>query len=245
MTTTLAQLTVSQLEAFDRCPMEYHLKYRLGVPARNLPGDPTEIAANRQGDLVHAILQQHYMHPQRALADIQTQVAQERGLTLTAELRDTIDQLCAPVLAEHWEERCSEIPFVLKLGSALIHGTIDFMGKTADGWEIVDYKTDFLPTRNEVTARATHYELQMTAYAIAAQQASFIPLLQTTLHFLRINEKITVSVTDERLQTGQLHMQKIVAAIATNQTTITTAPPCRNCPFHRNSTCGADRFKGG
>ena len=52
-----------------------------------------------------------------------------------------------------------------------VEGFIDLLYETADGLVIVDYKTDAVPSEEELEAALARYRLQGAAYALALQEA--------------------------------------------------------------------------
>ena len=66
------------------------------------------------------------------------------------------------------EERHTEVPFAVRVDGedgvpVVVEGVIDVVYRTADGWEIVDYKTD--DPEGRVDALVAAYTPQVTAYA--------------------------------------------------------------------------------
>ena len=96
------------------------------------------------------------------------------------ELRPVIDEAVTTVQAmsskPFWTEakaspECyEEVPFAIKVAAdgaglpKVINGTIDSVYRTADGWKIVDYKTDIDVSPAMLQAR---YSDQLKAYADA------------------------------------------------------------------------------
>jgi ATP-dependent exoDNAse (exonuclease V) beta subunit len=98
--------------------------------------------------------------------------------------------------AEFWrdalaaEERAVEVPFAVREEEAgavprLLHGVIDLAFKTADGWTLIDYKTDQLGPG--VEALAARYAPQIRAYA-DHWGAQLGTSTRAGLHFIRNGE---------------------------------------------------------
>jgi len=66
----------------------------------------------------------------------------------------------------------------------LVRGIIDCLFNAGEGWEILDYKTDALPTPGAVEARAALYSGQLAIYAEAAAAALRQPIIRRSLVFL-------------------------------------------------------------
>ena len=153
------------------------------------PDDPTGVvtadtpsrrvdAGTAWGSLIHGLLEHALRHQNVTAADLKRLAM---WMTMEApELRPVIDEAVATVQAmsnkEFWAEakastEChEEVPFALKVagdGAAVakvINGTIDSVYRTADGWKIVDYKTDIDVSPAMLQAR---YADQLRAYADA------------------------------------------------------------------------------
>ncbi|HTU01984.1 MAG TPA: PD-(D/E)XK nuclease family protein, partial [Candidatus Sulfotelmatobacter sp.] len=126
------------------------------------PQQPEEVRGNPEpdtgmawGQLVHVLLESAMRGPQRDRAHLQ-RVAQwftmeQPGLrAVISSALDTIERVMA---SDVWrramgaEERLVEVPFAVKVPAEgkpprILHGVIDLAFRTADGWELVDYKTD-------------------------------------------------------------------------------------------------------
>jgi len=106
---------------------------------------------------------------------------------------DTVERV---MTAEFWqqamaaEERAVEVPFAVRVAEAravprLLHGVIDLAFKTADGWTLIDYKTDQLgPGVDQLAAR---YAPQIRAYA-DHWSAQLGTTTRAGLHFIRSGE---------------------------------------------------------
>lgn len=240
--------TVSRLESYSRCPMEYYLKYHRGVPAQVVDPEPaTTLPGNLLGDLVHGVIREMMAGPDRDVADIVGGIAQEREIPAALISVDEIATWVGRALQYHrarqWTDTRMELPFVMRLGDNLLRGTIDFLGRDAAGWHVVDYKTDRLAARSELAARAKSYALQMQAYAAAATQAGLQPVVDTTLLFLRSDDTITTAIIPKDAAAVRGQMAEIMKKIAGENWKPGPQPPCKTCPYHHNGMCWEDRLK--
>lgn len=240
--------TVSRLESYSRCPMEYYLKYHRGLPAQVVdPGPVTTLPGNLLGDLVHGVIREKMTRPDRGVADVVRNLAQEREIPEALIPMEEIATWVARALQYHqacqWTDYRMELPFVMRLGDTLVRGTIDFLGQDAAGWHVVDYKTDRMAARSEVVARAKSYTLQMQAYAAAATQAGLQPMVDTTLLFLRSDDVVTTPITPKDAAAVQDHILGIIAQIAQEDWDVGRNPPCKTCPYHHNGMCWEDRLR--
>lgn len=228
--------------------MEYFLKYVRRVPAQILPGDlRSELPGNILGDIVHAVIREKLDSPQRAIDDIVKRIAISRELPMALLPMEEIRQLSQRAIAYHaerqWQQYRTEQPFSLRIGAAIVHGTVDFLGKDGKGWHITDYKTDRLAAKSELTARAKSYDLQMLAYAGAATLAGLTPLISTTLLFLRLHAPVTAAVAEGVDVHARRTLQGVIGQIEAKNWEVGRSPPCRSCPYHHNGMCWEDRLR--
>lgn len=245
---TRSHVTVSKLEAYDRCPMEYFLKYARGVPAQIFDAPVlTELPGNMLGELVHAVIREKMGDPGRDVADLTDQFARERDMPTHLVPLGDIETMCERALGYHaqlgWDDYRMEVPFVMRLDTTLLHGTIDFLGRNNSGWHIVDYKTDRLAAKSSAQERSMNYALQMQAYAAAAIQAGITPLTDTTLLFLRTDNAVSQPVSSTDPAATLLTMNRILENIQAENWDVGPTPPCKTCPFHHNAMCWEDRLK--
>ncbi len=84
-----------------------------------------------------------------------------------------------------------ELPFVFHWGEHIIHGVIDVLCQTENGWTVYDYKTSTVPN-GDYKAHATRYHLQLAIYAHAVEKHIGI-LPDAYLYYIRYNQIVTVS----------------------------------------------------
>lgn len=248
--TTLApsHATVSELEAYARCPLEYFLKYNRKVPAQTLDTAPiTELPGNLLGDIVHAVIHGLLQSPSAGIAELVDRHASSHEIPHALIPLQEIETLCARALAFHrerqWQEWRAEVPFALQLNATLVHGTIDFLGRDTAGWHIVDYKTDRLASASDMPERAKAYHLQMMAYAAAASRAKIAPLIDTTLLFLRVEDQVAHTIASQDSANALDTIAAILDSIRQKNWDTGSTPPCRQCPYHHNQMCWEDRLK--
>jgi len=150
------------------------------------------------GSLIHFLLEHAMRGPQRDRAHLErlaTWFAFDKTelRRVIPEALDTVERVMA---AAFWEEamaaaeRAVEVPFAVRVEAAgavprLLHGVIDLAFKTADGWTLIDYKTDQLGAGIE--ALAAHYAPQIRAYA-EHWSAQLGTTTRAGLHFIRSGE---------------------------------------------------------
>ncbi len=126
------------------------------------PAQPPEAGHSREpdtgmawGHLVHALLEQALRGPHCDRAHLERlarwfTVEQAELQPVIPEALDTEERVMASDLwrrAMAAEERLVEVPFAVKVSNgdgppSILHGVIDLAFRSADGWGLVDYKTD-------------------------------------------------------------------------------------------------------
>jgi ATP-dependent helicase/nuclease subunit A len=147
------------------------------------------------GSLIHFLLEHAMRGPHRDRAHLE-RVAKWFAFDkpelrrVIPEALDTVERVMA---ADFWreamaaEERAVEVPFAARVevaGAApmLLHGVIDLAFKTAEGWALIDYKTDQLGAAiDQLVAR---YAPQIRAYADHWSGQLGAPT-RAGLHFIR------------------------------------------------------------
>jgi ATP-dependent exoDNAse (exonuclease V) beta subunit len=76
-----------------------------------------------------------------------------------------------------------EVPFAWQEGSQLVEGFIDLVIETADGLEVVDWKTDAVPAA-AVERRLVEYQPQAGLYVLGLEEATQRPVTRVTYVFL-------------------------------------------------------------
>ena len=150
------------------------------------------------GSLIHFLLEHAMRGPQRNRAHLErlaTWFAFDKPelRRVIPEALDTVERVMA---AAFWQEamaateRAVEVPFAVRVEAAgavprLLHGVIDLAFKTADGWTLIDYKTDQLAAG--IDQLAAHYAPQIRAYA-EHWSAQLGAATRAGLHFIRSGE---------------------------------------------------------
>ena len=150
------------------------------------------------GSLIHFLLEHAMRGPQRDRAHLErlaTWFAFDKPelRRVIPEALDTVERVMA---AEFWreaiaaEERAVEVPFAVRVEEPgvvprLLHGVIDLAFRTADGWTLIDYKTDQLVPG--IDALAARYAPQVRAYA-DHWSAQLSVATRAGLHFIRSGE---------------------------------------------------------
>jgi ATP-dependent helicase/nuclease subunit A len=163
-------------------------------PARILRGPATGID---WGDLIHALLEYAMSHPACTRTDLERYArwltvdkAEMKGVV--PEALDFVQRVMASdtwVRAQTAEECHVEMPFAITQPGPdgrpmILSGVIDLAFRDADGWRVVDYKSDQIvsPDGRELVDK---YSPQLDAYAAALKQIMPAAGVTTGLHVVR------------------------------------------------------------
>ncbi len=147
------------------------------------------------GSLIHFLLEHAMRGPRRDREHLERLAGWFAfdSPELRRVIPEALDTVARVMTAEFWrealaaDERAVEVPFAIRVEASgdpprLLHGVIDLAFKTAQGWTLVDYKTDQLaPGVDQLVDR---YAPQILAYAShwAAQVGAPV---RSGLHFVR------------------------------------------------------------
>ena len=234
------RLSVSQLDSYSVCPMQYYLKYVLGLPASEVTRDePERLAPNVYGSIVHAMLARATTDEAALRAAAESEclamgvwAGKKRMAEFLKDAREAV-RLAGP---ENFAEGARELPFEIRAGTATISGTIDWLRPVADGFEIVDYKTG-TEKRSKLESKAEQYEVQMKAYALAAESITGATVLATKLVFPAAGAVVARKMDTARRAAAKREIERIVAGIEARNYVIKGKPPCEGCIYNRNGMC--------
>lgn len=172
------EFAVSELALFATDPEAHHRQYLLGLP----PWPLHEVDAPRRrallfGELAHAGLEALSNRPVADPAILADNIMAATVLPVATwhdpfkrELTTLIHRCQQSPLASPWltdPGARTEEHFTLALDHGLVHGTVDYMGRGADGlWQLVDYKTGHISDQAEAIKR---YRLQLQIYALCLE----------------------------------------------------------------------------
>lgn len=195
-------LPVSAYAAFEQDPEEYARIYEHGVLREegekieewDPDEDETAIHAADFGTVIHAIFEHLVSRPDHAGEKLSGLLQSFAG-DLDGNVQKEIQELSRQFLKSKTfseikgaKNRFPEIPFVLRLKSGMIQGTLDLLYQTQEGqWVILDYKTSRLEGTS-LEALGQKYKSQMMLYALAAHELAKVPLACARLYFVRTDQ---------------------------------------------------------
>ncbi len=160
------------------------------------PGDDLEIPSDAEGgtewgEVIHLLLRAAMAEPGADLERLASASLEEKELD--PALAPQAAALARSVMASDvWrraldsEKRLMEVPFQIPWEEeglpAVLRGVIDLAFREADGWVLVDYKTDRL-RRDEVWRAGEKYAPQLSLYARAWEAACGEPVSEALIYF--------------------------------------------------------------
>ena len=175
---------------------------RLALEAKDeqedIPDEPWRRgrAGTSIGRAVHAVLQVVDLKTGRGLDDIAKAQAAAEGVPGRS---DDVARLARRALDSSLVKRAlesgrwwRETPVAGPVGDGIVDGFIDLLFEEDDGLVIVDYKTDALPSDDEIERAMSRYRLQGGGYALALSKATGAHVKEAAFLFLEANRAVTV-----------------------------------------------------
>jgi ATP-dependent exoDNAse (exonuclease V) beta subunit len=215
--------------------------------ANSIAGDEGPSAREERsarGAAVHALLEWSQTNEWREpTADLARRHALAAGLDLGT---DQAEELLGPVrdwLGSPLREEIAaatrvraEVPILLRAGKTVLRGSIDLLVERNGAPPlVVDYKTDRLHGEDP-SARASHYEVQRSIYALAAAESLRATEVEVAYVFLeRADTPIRTILTAIDMEAGRARIESAVAAISGGEFSPAPEPErtwdlCRGCP---------------
>jgi RecB family exonuclease len=237
-------VAVTSLAVFGTCPRKYYIQRSLGWNSgRFRRFDPEEIAADereetvgeatedaddlsasRIGSAVHEILAglvpADDVPEARRLADVF--LKGELGRRVAGSTR----------VAREWG-------FIAEIDGTMVRGTVDMWFEDSGEVHVVDYKTDAV-TAAAAPARARDYAPQLALYAMALERALGVRPRIASLHFLRPDVVVQISLDDLAIEAARGLIAGLRAAQNDLRFPLHEGEHCSVCPFYM-SLCPAGR----
>jgi ATP-dependent helicase/nuclease subunit A len=245
--TPLRPISYSALAEHRRCGYRFYVERVLGLGAADRNGDDRGASREERfgfGSAVHSLLEWSARHRwldpgeeivRRTLAAEGLDPGHEDlpARALAAVRGWTGSSLCAE-LSARGTRLSPERPLLLRLGDAVVRGSIDLLAEPPGGMPtVVDYKTDQLDGAAPAE-RAEGYRLQRALYALAASEALDAPRVRVAYVFLeRPDQPVIAELGEEALARGRSELEAEAAAIAAGRFEVTSEPDwplCHDCP---------------
>jgi ATP-dependent helicase/nuclease subunit A len=233
-------LSYTALADYEACGYRFQLEHLL-----NLRTEQEERAA--RGAAVHSLLEWSQAHdwgeppPEvvtaHAAAAGLTLDAAEAGVELLGPLRAWLgSELLASRIAVGGQTVRAEVPFLVRIGSSILRGSLDLLVERAgEPPLVVDYKTDRLNGSGPAD-RAVHYEVQRDIYALAVAEARRAAAVEVAYVFLeRPDEPVLRTLDTTEIEAGRERLAATIERIGRGD--FPPAPPerrdrplCDGCP---------------
>jgi ATP-dependent helicase/nuclease subunit A len=220
-----ANVTVTQLAKFAKCPRQYYLAHYLGFEGSRRKPSHSDIEEDGDDDLpadefgiqVHALIAGNTVPQPHIEAQRLAQVFHRSALG---------SRLRSASRVEH------EFAFLLSIEDLVIRGQIDLWFEEGGELTIVDYKTDQV-TASEARQRVADYSLQLKLYAQAVERITGRAPNHAWLHFLRPDKLIEVDLRPSLLESPQQLVRDFEEAQSTLHFPLNVAPHCHRCQFYK------------
>jgi len=229
-----ATLSASAIDRYQACPLQFKLEREWRIPA--------EVSAAMQyGASMHRVLLAYYDSvrwnrtlSEAALIDLfrsdlageiiadpyQHDLYEKQGIAQLKEFLSAASDTPTEVL--HTEER-----FSVKIGPTNLVGRIDRMDRAPDGNVIItDYKTGRPKSQEDADD-----SLQLSLYALAAQEKWGYRAARLIFHNLEGNSTITTQRNEVQLKEAKLKVVDIAAKIAAGEFAPKPGIQCASCAY--------------
>ena len=211
--TSRRNLSVTQLNEFNKCPVKYYLThvlgwdeetltfFGLGAPMRDEKASIHQQLRLLRGTIIHRLLQEMpFSKADEPDAIISALLQDHPGISpnekdtlhkdilkawKTIQSRPRIQRLASLT------ERHSELPFHISFGQNIVQGRVDLCYLEDDIYTVLDFKTGWI-SPEAVEDKVREYEIQMMSYALFL--SLFAPLQKTwPVHLYYVEQDKTVS----------------------------------------------------
>lgn len=238
-TNTYTQVSYSQLDTYEMCPLRYKYQYVLKIPSASN-------SAASFGTSIHSALQAFYMryreNPSLSLDDLYqmfadswvpigySSAAHEKRMQM--EGREMLKNFYQTYHNAYIKPIDLEKFFKIKIKDQIfVTGKIDRVDDVGEGRiRIIDYKTGKKPDEKQLTK-----SLQLSIYTMAAMEPSLYnkPIGQIELTFYYLQNNVTVNITRDMndIADAKEELLEQVGKIQSGNYEPHVGPHCDFCPF--------------
>lgn len=223
------RLSVSQIETFLKCPLDFYYRYVLNVP------EPPSAAA-KYGEAVHAAIELINTSlkdkTDLSLEQVETELLEvlDTAVYDSALLKERMQRQALASLKRFYQKYYQgaalmpayvELPFraTLKEEKLTIRGRIDAVFETENGAEIRDYKTSTTIDSEDKAKRRAGGSDQLTLYALIWQEMHGELPARLSLEFVDTGLIGSVTKTQRGIDTMRAKLGDMVQAISKRQFT--------------------------
>ena len=235
----LKNISYSQIEAYERCPLQYKYQYILKIPTA--PGSAASF-----GSTIHAILQKFYRgfakdntwglsHLINLLESSWVPIgynSKAHQLRMKKEAKEMLENYYNSFHSPEIEIIDLEKLFKIRINSSIfLTGKIDRVDKKSDGKiEVIDYKTGKRPDDKKLAKN-----MQLTIYATAASNPGMynkpVEKIDLTFYYLQAREKVTFNRTVDDLKVIKDNIESVVGKIRNQDFPPNVGRHCNYCSF--------------
>jgi len=239
ITHPISSISYSQLETFERCPLQYKYRSIVKIPV------PSS-AALVFGDVIHRSLQAFYEELKKGTSGSRELLLNQYEKCWKSmgyknrEYETSMYKRGHMILSEYFIKGFDpdgtvlslEQPFKIKITPTLtLGGKIDRIDRLKDGkLEIIDYKTGSSPKK-----RNPQEDVQLSIYALAASEKGLysekLEHIIVSFYFLEDQEKISSTRTEQQLKTVKEKVSTVADAIMRSDFRPTPGKHCDFCEF--------------
>jgi len=233
------QLSASQLDTYDDCPLRY--AYHYALRAREESGIHAAL-----GTLVHDVLHRFLSEPPPRTVEGLMAAAGEVWSDEIGRFRPQVEEArrdFVAMLTAWWEGEgvhdpaplATEREFAVEVGPHRLTGRIDRVDRADDGvgLRVLDYKTG----KREPRPGDMADDLQLAVYHLAAvrdpELAALGPPTQLQLRYLRTMHRFDQAVTEDHEERTEARVLAVADRILAEDFTPSVDAMCRNCSYHR------------
>jgi CRISPR/Cas system-associated exonuclease Cas4 (RecB family) len=231
----MRRLTFSKLDAYNKCPLRFRLRYQEKLPEVSGRGRNLSL-------ILHKTLESFLFHARRdsSLATLLRAYETRCAPPQTPEQERRYQEGQRALEAFHWREGqrlasavALEQSFSVRVGGLEITGRLDCALETEAGLELIDFKfTSNVPQSPD--------PLQLQLYALGLQELTGATPDTLTYYYLRQEQQISFPGGEAAIQEGKEQAIRIAEQLQGDDSfTPQVGAWCHTCSYHRY--CSAQR----
>ena len=233
---------ITEILQFNNCPQKYYFDRILGLGEIIRANERQEVFSTTSdgaqfGTVVHNILEKYNEKDRTSNLEslIKEELKKENLSDYYNKTKEMIQGFYDHELGKKLirsKEIYKEFSFATNLLGVNLLGTIDLIFKYDSSFYLIDYKTDFIESNQDVDKKAQYYRLQLVLYTLAVKNL-FPNNIHSYLFFLAkgIEEKIRVKDNELKFVEESINNFKENLAMGTFHKKIN--PNCNLCNFNK------------
>jgi len=131
----------------------------------------------------------------------------------------------------------------VRIGKGGVSGVIDRLYRNAEGWHVLDYKTDKIK-EEEAPRRCQRYRPQMLMYSLAAAKLLGCEPPDVYIYFARLGKPLRLGVSTDDAEAFERRAARAVDDILAGRFDPVTDCP-QDCEFRGSAYCETTPIEGG